>query len=159
MVSVWQKQHEVALKEAERAVALDPNLDVGYAWLGAILGFAGRPQDGIPMVERAMRLNPRYSVWYLSYLGFTYRLAGRCEEAIATFKKALARQPNFPAVYFDLAICYVQLGRLNEAQAAVTEMRRLQHLWSLEGWRQMAPYKDPAVVEQDLAALRQAGWK
>jgi tetratricopeptide (TPR) repeat protein len=75
-----------------------------------------------------------------------------------TYKKLLARQPNYPSAYFDLAVCYVQLDRLDEARAAVTEMRRLQPLWSPEGWRQMAPYKDSAVLEQDIAALRKAGW-
>jgi hypothetical protein len=37
---------------------------------------------------------------------------------------------------------------------AYYEMRK-----SLKGWRKMAPFKDPALVERDLAALRKAGLK
>ena len=111
------------------------------------------------MIERAMRLNPRYPPFLLLNLSFTYRLAGRYEEAITLLKKVLARQPNFPPAYFELAICYAQLDRLEEAQAAATEMQRLNPFWSLEGWKQRVPYKDPALLERDLAALHKAGLK
>lgn len=61
-VYAWQKQHELAIAEAERAIALDPNGAEGYVILGSILGFAGRPEEGITMVERGIRLNPRYPI-------------------------------------------------------------------------------------------------
>jgi len=159
IVYVLQKQHDLAIHEAERASALDPDEAEGYAALGVILAWAGRPEEGITMVERAMRLNPRYPVNYLLNLGFTYRIAGRYEEAIATAKKILARQPNFPPAYFLLAYSYAQLDRLEEAQAAGAEFQRLVPSASLEQWKQMAPFKDPALLERDLAALRKAGWK
>src|SRR5713101_6991191 len=158
-VYVWQKQHDLAIHEAERAVALDPNGAEGYSALGGILAWAGRPEEGIPMGERAMRLNPRYPIQYLINLGFTYRIAGRYEDAIATGKKILARQPNFPPAYFLLAYSYAQLDRLEEAKAAGAEFQRLVPSASLEQWKQMAPFKDPALLERDLAALRKAGWK
>jgi adenylate cyclase len=158
-VYMWQKQHDLAIKEAERAVALDPNLAEGYSTLGNILGIAGRPEEGIVMTERAMRLNPRYPVLYLANLGIAYRLAGRYEEAIATAKRILARQPNFPPAYFMLAVSYAQLDRLEEASAARAEFQRFVPTFSLESWQQMAPFKDPALIEQDLAALRKAGLK
>jgi tetratricopeptide (TPR) repeat protein len=158
-VYLWQKQHDLAIREEEQAVALDPNFADGYAYLGGILGFAGRPQEGVAMVERAMRLNPRYPVLYLQNLGSVLRLAGRYEESIAVAKKILARQPNFPPAYFMLAFGYAQLGRLEEAQAAGAELQRVNPTISLEGWRRMAPFKDPALVEHDVAALRKAGLK
>jgi tetratricopeptide (TPR) repeat protein len=106
-----------------------------------------------------MRLNPRYPPIYLDSLSFAYRLAGRYEEAIALLKKLLARQPNFPTAYYELVICYAQLDRLEEARAAAIEMQRLNPFWSLERWKQRVPFKDPAFLERDLAALRKAGFK
>ena len=38
-------------------------------------------------------------------------------------------------------------------------MQRLNPSFSLEGWKQMAASKDPALLERDLAALRKAGLK
>ena len=159
VVYLLKKQHELAIGETERAIAFDPNGAEGYVTLGVILAWAGRSEEGITMVERAMRLNPRYPTLYLINLGFTYRLAGRYEDAIATAKQILARQPNAPPAYFMLAFSYAQLGRLEEAQAAAAEMQRLNPSFSLEGWKQMAAFKDPALLERDLAALRKAGLK
>ncbi len=85
--------------------------------------------------------------------GFS-RLMGEDEEAIATAKKILARQPNFPPAYFLLAYSCAQLDRLEEARAAGTEFQRLVPSASLEQWKQMAAFKDPALLERDLAALR-----
>ncbi len=158
-VYLWKKQHDLAIHEAGRAIALDPNDAEGYVTLGNILGFAGRPEEGIKMVEQAMRLNPRYPVFYLGNLGVAYRLAGRYEEVIATAKKVLTRQPNFPPAYFMLAFSYAQLDRLEEARAAAAELQRLNPSFSLEMWKQMAPFKDPAMLERDLVALRKAGLK
>ena len=158
-VYLWQKQHDLAIKETERAIALSPNGAEGYVNLGGILAWAGRPEEGIQMVERGIRLNPRSPVHYLLGLGFTYRIAGRYEEAIATAKKILARQPNFPPAYFLLAYSCAQLDRLDEARVAGAEFQRLVPYASLEQWKQMAAFKDPALLERDLAALRKAGLK
>ena len=159
MVYLWQKQHDLAIREEEQAIALDPNFADGYAYLGGTLGFSGRPEEGISLVERAMRLNPRYPVLYLQNLGSASRLAGRYKESIAVAKKILARQPNFPPAHFMLVFGYAQLGQLEEARAAGAEFQRVNPTFSLEGWRRMAPFKDPALVEQDIAALRKAGLK
>ncbi len=158
-VYLFKKQHELAIGETERAIALAPNEAEGYRSLGVVLAWAGRSEEGITMVERAMRLNPRYPTQYLMNLGFTYRLAGRYEEAIATAKQILARQPNAPPAYFILAFSYAQLDRLEEARAAAAEFQRLLPNFSLEGWKQIAAFKDPALLERDLAALRKAGLK
>jgi adenylate cyclase len=111
------------------------------------------------MVKRAMRLNPRYPTLYLINLGFTYRLAGRYEDAIATAKQILARQPNAPPTYFMLAYSYAQLDRLEEARAEAAEVLRLNPKFSLEVHRQRVPIKDPALLERHIAALRKAGLK
>ena len=48
---------------------------------------------------------------------------------------------------------------MEEARAEVEELRRLNPNVSLEIFRQVIPYKDPAVVERHLEALRKAGLK
>jgi hypothetical protein len=60
--------------------------------------------------------------------------------------------------HLNLALCYVELGRLEEARTEAAEVLRLNPNWSLEFTRQ-APFKDPAVVERRVVALRKAGLK
>jgi tetratricopeptide (TPR) repeat protein len=156
-VYLWKKQHDQAIAEAERAIALDPNNADGYGNLGNILPFAGRPKEGIELIEKAMRLNPHYPPLYLLNLGFAYRETGRYEEALAPLKKVLTLNPNFAAAHWNLAACYAELGRLEEARAEVAEGLRLNPNASLEVVKQISPHKDPADLERFLAALRKAG--
>jgi adenylate cyclase len=156
---LWKKQHDQAVIEGERTITLDPNFADGYMNLGAILVFAGRPEEGIGLIEKAMRLNPRYPPSYLSNLGFAYREAGRCEEAFAPLKRAVALTPDFPPTHYTLAACYAESNRLEEARAEVAEILRTCPNCSLEITRQMFAAKDPAALERWLAALRKAGLK
>jgi len=158
-VLLLKKRHEQALTEAERAIALAPNSAEGHAALGFVLAYAGRPQEAIEVLEKAIRLNPHYPALYLSYLGHAYRLAGRDEEAIMAWRSALNRNPSFPPAHVFLAATYSELGRDEEARAEAATVLRLIPSFSLEMWGQRLPYKDPAVLERVLAALRKAGLK
>jgi adenylate cyclase len=106
---LFKKQHEQAIAAAKRAIALAPNDAEGFAWLGATLNFAGRPEEAIGLLKKAMRLNPRYPYNYLSFLGMAYRWAGRNEEALATLQSALSRNPDYLAPHFHLAVLYSEL--------------------------------------------------
>jgi adenylate cyclase len=118
---LFKKQHEQAIAAAKRAIALAPNDAEGFAWLGATLNFAGRPEEAIGLLKKAMRLNPRYPYNYLSFLGMAYRWAGRNEEALATLQSALSRNPDYLAPHFHLAVLYSELGRLEEARADLSQ--------------------------------------
>jgi adenylate cyclase len=157
-----KKQHEQAITEGERAIALDPNGANGYAGLGFILNWTGRPEEAIVMTEKALRLNPQdphdpFNCPYI--LGHAYRLTGRYEEAIIALKGVLTRDPDFLPAHTHLAAAYSELGREAEARAEAAEILRLSPNFSLEAWRRILPYKDPAEVERYLAGLRKAGLK
>jgi class 3 adenylate cyclase len=92
-------------------------------------------------------------------LGEAYRSTGRYEEAIAAFKRALTRNPDLLPAHLNLAAIYSELGREEEARAEAAEVLKISPKYSLEVWRQRAPYKDPAVLERMLAALRKVGLK
>jgi adenylate cyclase len=124
-VYLWKKQHEQAMAEAQRAVSLDPNYAGGYDTLAEVLNFAGRPEEALGLMETAMRLDPAYPAHYLLTVGQAYLLTGRYEEAIAACKKALARNPHLFSAHELLALSYGELGREEEARAAVAALRKI----------------------------------
>jgi adenylate cyclase len=86
-------------------------------------------------------------------------LAGRNEEAIAIQNRILARNPNYWAAHLSLAGIYSELDREEEARAEAAEILRIVPNFSPEAFMQRLPFKDPAVLERTLAALRKAGLK
>ena len=92
-VYLWRKQHVQAIAEQERAIALNPNDADGYADLAEILAWAGRPEDALGLVEKAMRLNPHYPANNLFILGFAYSTMERYEEAMPALKRASRAVP------------------------------------------------------------------
>jgi adenylate cyclase len=160
VVYLWQKQHARAIAAGERAIALAPNSAEGYAWLANILNFAGKPYEARGAAERAMRLNPQYpGVWHLFEIGHAAYLLGRYEEANVALKRVLTRDPEFWPGHFHLAVSYSESGQDDAAQAEAAEVLRLSPTFSLEVMRQALPYKDQAVLERALTALRKAGLK
>jgi len=121
--------------------------------------YVGRYEETISLIEKAMRLNPRYPALYLVFLGAGYHATGRSEEAITACKKALALNPDSWPAHLIPAITYIELGREEEARAEAAEVLRLNPNFSVDVWKQRTPVKDPAVLEQWIAALRKAGLK
>jgi adenylate cyclase len=119
----------------------------------------GRSEEAIRLIEKAMRLNPQYPPGYLVNLGFAYRVAGRYAEALVPLKKVLSLNPDDAPAHVNLTACYVELGRMQEAQAEAAEILRLNPKFSLEIAKQSWPYKNPADLERYLAVLRKAGLK
>jgi predicted Zn-dependent protease len=125
--------------------------------LGDILNFAGRGEEALTLVEKAMRLNPRYPVTYLWSLGQAYRLVGKREEAATALRRAVLRNPDYLAAHMLLAVIYYELGREEEARAAAAEMLRINPRYSLAITKKLIPFQDPAAVEQVVNALEKAG--
>jgi tetratricopeptide (TPR) repeat protein len=107
-VYAQKQQYDQAIAEGERAIALDPNNANSYERKGAVLLFAGRPEEALRMVEQAMRLNPHYSPNYLFELGWAYSLTGRYTEAVATLREFISRSPTHLGGHLTLALSYVQ---------------------------------------------------
>jgi adenylate cyclase len=158
-VYLWQKQYEQSIAELERAIALDPNWAVSYAFLAEVLSRVGRSEEAIDMAEQALRHKPFVADGHLTNVGTAYDLAGRPDEAVAPLKQYLTRYPNILGAHLTLAAVYSELGREAEARAEVAEVLRINPQFSLEVHKQRVPIKDPATLERHIAALRKTGLK
>lgn len=157
--SLWKRQHEVALAELERAVSLDSNSEWANAFLAQVLNYAGRPDEAVGFAKRAMRLDPNYPPWLVFHLADSYFLLRRYDDAIASLKDALKRNPDFLPTRRGLAIIYAELGREKEARTEVTEILRISPHASLNRWRERMPYANHADLERYVEGLQKAGLK
>jgi adenylate cyclase len=156
-VYLWQKQYEQAVAEMERAVAFDPNMAGGYAFLAETLSRVGRADEALRAAEQALRLKNIVVDFHLYRIGVAYALAGRYEEALAPLQQYLTRYPDILGAHLTLAAVYSELGKEAEARAEAAEVLRLNPKFSLEVHKERVPIKDPETLERHLTALRKAG--
>lgn len=88
------------------------------------LGFS---EEAIPLLQRAIRLNPGEPNIYLYYqrLGQAHLLQSRIDEAIVWLEKARGVHPGIQFVHANLAAAYGLKGDIEHAVAEVAEARRL----------------------------------
>jgi len=150
-------QHENGITEAEKAVTLEPNSDLAHQYLGLALRFGGKPNEAIPVIKKAIRLNPFGSSTYLFNLGLSYLFSGQYEEAIAECEKATTREPNNFGAQLALTVAYGLSGHDKEARDTASEVLRLNPKFSIEYYSKILLYKYQADKDRFLDALRKTG--
>jgi adenylate cyclase len=151
------RQYDKAIAEGQRAMALAPSSASVIYNYAAILAFAGRYEESIPLFKEALRLNPIPPSSYYRHFGFALRDSGRYEEAIAMQKKAIEQEPNDLIAHIALTSSYSLAGRDAEARVAAQEVLRLDPKFSLTRWEKLVVQKDRQVVKSIMDGLRKAG--
>ena len=103
----WEAAEETFLKNLE----LDPNGANGYSHFLAIMG---KPEEGLPYMEKALnldRLNPFKYGWY----GMSLRYVHRYDEAIKVLEEALTKFPGEMIIYSTLRSAYHDKQMYDEA--------------------------------------------
>jgi adenylate cyclase len=155
----FARQFEKAVAHAEQGLALDPNSSAVLFTSGASLAHLGRPEEAIPLLQKAIRLNPfAPAAWFYS-LSMTYRMVDRFDEAVEQAKKAVEREPKSQFAYLSLASVCILAGREAEARAAALEVLKINPTFSLEQFARTRPYRDRSFVDRTVDALRKAGLK
>lgn len=105
---------DLALKAAQKAVALDDADYRGHWALAAALHLPGDDEAAAAHYQRAFELNP-HDPDLLADWGAFLRYSGRAEDAVAQVKRAMALNPNYPGWYISiLTDSYFELGRYRE---------------------------------------------
>ena len=151
------RRHDLALREAERAISLAPNLADGHESLGNTLHYSGRSEEALACFDRAMALNPYYPDLWLHFQAQAMFQLGRYEDAVACLRRRLVRNPETDVSRVLLAASYGHLDRFDEARVQWQEVFRVNPDYSLKHRRKVLPYKNPADFERVVAGLRKAG--
>jgi adenylate cyclase len=154
-----KRENDKAIAEGERAVALAPSSAFAHEWYAASLSRAGRPEEAIPIFQKAMRLHPVGNPGLFLNYGAALRMMGRFEEAVSAYKKAIQRSPdNFPA-HLSLGATYSMMGREKEAAIEAAEILRINPKFSVDDYIRTLPPQDKPKFDLFVDALRKAGLK
>jgi adenylate cyclase len=161
-----QGRYTESISAYQRLLRDYPNVDPAYNQIGYCLIYTGRAAEAIPMIETAIRLNPRSGFNWSRYenMGSALLLLGRDKESIVWNQRALAANPNNNAdtraqLNVRLAAAHARLGQLDEAHRAIAEANRI---WPYDTVRSHFP-PDPSSrvyveqIERFQAGLRLAG--
>ena len=145
-----------AIEALEKAISIDPNYADGYAMLANTLHFVGRSEEGLGMIEAAMRLNPNFPFWYHFVRGANQFNLERFEEARTSFETAIERNPGWPSSYRYLISTLGHLGDIDEAEWQLDELKALGFELKLTDLELQNKIQDPEYRERFFDGLRNA---
>ncbi len=154
-----KREYNKGIVEGERALALDPGGPNNLLNYAVILRKVGRPEEALPLNQKAIRLNPLGSTTGYRELGDTLRDTGRFAEAVSAYKKAIQLEANNIMAHVALATTYSMMGREKEAHAEAAEVLRINPKFSVDSYAKIQAYKDQSQNDKIVNALRKAGLK
>ena len=147
---------ELFLKNAEQTIALNPNSPYVVGVAGWHMALYGEWQRGLALMEKGMKLNPYYPSWFHLAPCIYHYSRGEYENA---FNQAL--KFNYPELFWDPLMrgaALGQLGREDEARAAVGELLKLDPDFATRGRQMIRNYvKVDEVADAIVEGLRKAG--
>jgi adenylate cyclase len=152
------RKYEKAIASGKRSVEFQPNGAPFHASLGSTLSYAGRVDEAISHIKKAIRLNPFPPYFYYQYLARCYLQKGQYGDALAGYKKALQRAPDAPGNHLSIAITYALLDREEEARASAAKALELNPILSVSWYSKISKHKDQAFTKHVVDAMRKAGF-
>jgi adenylate cyclase len=119
--------------------------------------YAGQPLEAIPVIERAMRLDPATKTQYLHFLGMSNLLAGKYETAVALFKERIALVPGTDFSRSALASALGHLGEVEEARRVWRELKEINPEYSFSEHLSRLPFKRQEDAKRLADGLEKAG--
>jgi TolB-like protein len=150
---------ESAIAVIDKALLLNPNLAAAWFLGGFVQIMRGEPDNAIERLAYAMRLSPLDSEMYRMQGGMAlaHLFAGRFDEAVSWAEKALRDLPSFLIVVCIIAASHALAGRMEEAQRATQNLRRLDPALRLSNLKDWLLFHRPEYLATLSEGLRRAG--
>ena len=152
-VHLYRKEHDASIDAYERARSLNPNDADLLSDMADALAHAGKSEESIELLNRAMRLNPFFPDQYLWHLGGAHYNLKQYDEVI----KNVQKMHNPIEGRRLLAASYAQLGRLDEAREQARLLLEAHPNFSLDHWSSILPDRLEEETMHYVEGLKKAG--
>ena len=152
-------EYAAAISELRMALDINPSLALAHYGLGAAYVFSGRAAEAFDHLESAIRLSPHDPNMgsFLVRVAEAKYLVGD-DESSSVFALRAIGQPHFQWSRYAILIAALgQLGRLDEAQRYLNEIKRHRPEFSVAFVRDMHPFSRDMGIERYYEGLRKAG--
>lgn len=155
--ALWMKQYEMAEDAAKKAIEINANFADGYALLGSILLYLGRPEESIHALHKALRLDPLYRDISLHTLAQAHYHNRDFDNAITILKIRLQSSPDSDIGYALLAACYGMMNEKDQGKLAWSQVLQINPDHSIRRRCEVLPYKYKEDLQYYLKGLSVLG--
>jgi adenylate cyclase len=160
-VCMWTRRPDRGIAAFQEAIRLNPSFAAAQVLLGQMYLYAGRRQEAMERAEKGIRLSPsdpRLYIWLVALAGAHYQMR-HYAEAVDAGRRSWSLNRNWPHGLRYVVAGLAQLGRIEEAQAALAELKLMDANleYSASVFRRNWP--DPTDVDHLLDGLRKAGFE
>ena len=156
-VYFFRKKFNQALVEGQKAIEFNPNSAHSHFIYGMILGLSGKHDEAIPVLRKAIRLNPVAPIAYLNHLAFAYTYKEEYKKAIPLWKQTLERNPDYYYAHMGLTVAYQLSGQSDKASESAAELIRVKPGFSVSVLEKRAIQQHKESRELFFKGLRAAG--
>jgi TolB-like protein len=158
-VYLYARRFDDSLAEFEAALRLNPNFSLAQGYHGLTLAYCGRWQEAVTAAQRALRLSPRdpLAAIYCGIAAYAHYVGGSYEEAMRLAREGIRQRGDSVVAHRVLTAAAGHADRIDLAQAALQELRRVQPNISLSWIAKEIPIRHHAEQEHYLEGFRRAG--
>ncbi|MCP1335535.1 adenylate/guanylate cyclase domain-containing protein [Futiania mangrovi] len=151
--------HDKALAMLERAVELNPNSAVAFIVRAVVEAILGRREESAAHAVRALRLSPYDPMRHIAEgaLAVAKLAAGEPNAGLVHARRAVDANPIFTPALTALALCLVEVGRVEEAREAIGNIMEIAPDTCIGNLQERFLLANAIGFERVAAAMRAAG--
>ena len=149
------------MAEYQEAINLNPSYAPAHVMLGAVYTYRGEPEKALSLCEQGIRLSPsdpRLFIWLPLLAGAHYQMR-HYTEAVEIGRRSWSLNRNWPHGLRYAVAGLGQLGRLDDARAALDELRAFDANLDAAEAGYMRTYQVRDAIDHILDGLRKAGFE
>jgi tetratricopeptide (TPR) repeat protein len=161
LVCMWTQRIDRGIAAFEEAIRLNASFAAAHVMLGQMYVYAGRREEAIELAETGIRLSPtdpRLDRWLPTLAGAHYQLR-HYAEAVEAGRRSWSLNRNWPHGLRYVVAGLAQLGRIEEAKAALAELKLMDANLEFSASVFRRTWPDPTDVDHILDGLRKAGFE